>query len=553
MAEFVKNKRILDSVHGYVHIPEYYVDNIIDTIQFQRLRRIEQTSCRALFPSARHDRFIHSIGVFHLGTLIAEELWKKCADEHLAKKERAFNDKERASKIIITYRLACLLHDVGHTPFSHTFEEYFINENNTLPESLAELIPEDNNFLDDFWCTYNDDSLYAAHEVISAIVAVKHFRQIIQSKRNRWKGYKTPGEPALLARMIVGCYYRHEGKKIASLENAFIELIHGEIIDADGLDYACRDVWASGYSTSKIDVSRLINAIMIYRKGNNYTVCYDAKAINEIRSVLQVKNFQSDFVINHHSVLLEQEMLKRAMQTAAIYHMKVVKKMDEDDDSFRMRALMELCNIKMYSSKGFRTKTGIKIKWPMDDDFVTLMKYCANDIYVAQWLSRKYKVVPLWKTKESFLADLPINGKMEIADSHSWIFNKSKDYIIHKFNFRQEHVIFVKFKYKDRLEKLPNINLYINHNTEKYETIYKIQKKHEDIKTIEPTKKWENQPVYAMDFQYIYVPRVDITNTRHDIIEIKNALIKESRLRYREKEFQYSLLTIIDALRKHGK
>ena len=109
MAKAVGHKRILDSVHGYVHIPEYYVDNIIDTIQFQRLRRIEQTSCRALFPSARHDRFIHSIGVFHLGTLIAEELWKKCADEHLPKTERTFNDKEKASKIIITYRLACLL------------------------------------------------------------------------------------------------------------------------------------------------------------------------------------------------------------------------------------------------------------------------------------------------------------------------------------------------------------------------------------------------------------------------------------------------------------
>lgn len=551
MAKPVGYKRILDSVHGYVHVPEYYADNIIDTIQFQRLRRIEQTSCRALFPSARHDRFIHSIGVFHLGTLIAEELWKKCADKHLPRTERTFIDEKKASKIIITYRLACLLHDVGHTPFSHTFEDYFINESNELPETLAKLIPEDNNFLEDFWYTYNDDSLYAAHEVISAIVAVKYFGQIIQSKRNKWKNYKTSGNLALLARMIVGCYYRQGGDKTASLENAFIELIHGEIIDADGLDYVCRDVWASGYSTSKVDVSRLIDAIMIYRKDNNYTVCYDVKAINEIRSVLQVKNFQSDFVINHHSVLLEQEMLKRAMQTAAIYHMKVKKNEDEDDDSFRMRALMKLCNIKMYSSKGFRTKTGIKITWPMDDDFVSLMKYCANDVYVSQWLSRKYNVVPLWKTKESFLADLPINGKMEIADSHSWIFNKSKDYIIKKFNLKQEYVVFVKFNYKDRLEKLPNINLYINSNIEKYETIYKIPKKHEEAETGEPMKILEQQPAYAMDFQYIFLPLVDVTNTKHDIEEYKKALIQEAGLRHKDKEFQDSLLVIIDALRKY--
>lgn len=62
-----KIKRILDSVHGYIDIDESYFSNIIDTDYFQRLRRIEQTSTRALFPSARHDRFIHSLGVFHIG------------------------------------------------------------------------------------------------------------------------------------------------------------------------------------------------------------------------------------------------------------------------------------------------------------------------------------------------------------------------------------------------------------------------------------------------------------------------------------------------------
>ena len=67
-------KRILDSVHGYINVPKEYCDKIIDTVYFQRLRRIEQTSGRSLFPSARHDRFIHSLGVFNLNKKIVESI-----------------------------------------------------------------------------------------------------------------------------------------------------------------------------------------------------------------------------------------------------------------------------------------------------------------------------------------------------------------------------------------------------------------------------------------------------------------------------------------------
>lgn len=106
-------KRILDSVHGQITIPKEWCEKIIDTPFFQRLRRIEQNSCRTVFPSARHDRFIHSLGVYHIGTLIAEHL------------EEEIEIPKFDYSILKTYLLACLLHDVGHTPFSHTFEIFF--------------------------------------------------------------------------------------------------------------------------------------------------------------------------------------------------------------------------------------------------------------------------------------------------------------------------------------------------------------------------------------------------------------------------------------------
>ena len=62
----LKNKSIKDAIHGYIELEEPFW-RIVDTAEFQRLKWVEQTSYRVLYPSARHDRFIHSIGVYHLG------------------------------------------------------------------------------------------------------------------------------------------------------------------------------------------------------------------------------------------------------------------------------------------------------------------------------------------------------------------------------------------------------------------------------------------------------------------------------------------------------
>ena len=69
-----------DTIHGYIEIEKDIVSSIIDTALFQRLRRIEQTSMRCLYPAARHDRFIHSIGTFHLAKKISTNLSRKFQD-----------------------------------------------------------------------------------------------------------------------------------------------------------------------------------------------------------------------------------------------------------------------------------------------------------------------------------------------------------------------------------------------------------------------------------------------------------------------------------------
>jgi len=122
-------KRFRDNIQNYINIPEVIVEKIIDTQLFQRLRSIEQTGMRVLYPSTRHDRFIHSLGVYHLG-VIAFDRFRKNAVRRLERdlangglqNGECPPDEKWWVKHEILFALSCLLHDVGHAPYSHTLE-----------------------------------------------------------------------------------------------------------------------------------------------------------------------------------------------------------------------------------------------------------------------------------------------------------------------------------------------------------------------------------------------------------------------------------------------
>ena len=100
---------INDRIHGNIEI-DVIAQSIIDTPEFQRLRRISQTGVlQWIFPSANHSRFEHSIGVYHLAKEFAKNLLEKYE----------LKNKEKLIKII---SIAGLIHDLGHLAFSHLFE-----------------------------------------------------------------------------------------------------------------------------------------------------------------------------------------------------------------------------------------------------------------------------------------------------------------------------------------------------------------------------------------------------------------------------------------------
>lgn len=376
-------KRIKDSVHGNILVRDEFVKTILDTPSFQRLRRIEQTAIRSIFPSARHDRFIHSLGVYYIGQQIAEhlvnEFFKDGADNYEG------YSKETVDCIVNSYLVACLLHDIAHAPFSHTFEKYYGQKQVLYDQLNSEL----KNRLADELKTVKSPNY---HEYASAIVVCKEYKpEVIEGTLK--------ADLELVCRMIIGAFYEKE-KKEHELHNCFISLLHGDVVDADRIDYACRDVWASGYSTSSIDVDRVVSSIHIKRepKTHELCVCFDCNGLTEIRNMLDVRQFQNRYVINHHSVQYEQKLMVLAAEHAAYKN--------NPDAKSGTEALQRIVHIDGCHSGNYFS----------DEDLLQVMKGDKDNTYFQEYSSRQYKRYAVWKTPDEFFHYFPdVPRKMDLT------------------------------------------------------------------------------------------------------------------------------------------
>ncbi|MBD3656078.1 MULTISPECIES: HD domain-containing protein [Marinobacter] len=170
------DKLIMDPVHGGIPLYRHEIQ-VIDHPLFQRLRNICQNDILSLvFPGATHSRFLHSIGVMHVGG----RMFRAMIDAYL--RERKLSDQADLSLsqldaidyLAKTIRLGCLLHDSGHSSFSHQF---------TQATRIRELMSRPGRF-EDLWegvdySTYYSDvppelehehySVRVAHQVLSDI------------------------------------------------------------------------------------------------------------------------------------------------------------------------------------------------------------------------------------------------------------------------------------------------------------------------------------------------------------------------------------------------
>lgn len=376
-------KRLKDPIYGYIEIPMDYMTGIVDSATFQRLRRIIQTSYSPLYSSAVHNRFVHSLGVYHLGEIAADSL---CNELKLLKD--SFSEyisteifEEKIEKLRQTFLLACLLHDVGHAPFSHTGESLYLGgPGNTdytqIHDELANAVGMES-FKNDL---PTDSNTAAPHEIMSAIVGITAFSKFISSSEER----------DFFARCITGYKYT-ERTLVASLKNCFISLLNSKVIDVDKLDYLIRDAYITGFNTVSLDYLRLLRAITVQGEGTNWQIGYYKDAISVIENVVYAHDAERKWIQNHPVVLYECYILNHIFQ-----HLNNCLNTDTE----------KLFSYESLTLDGHELGDGVKVSLLCDDDIVYIMKnveLCKSDLTM-EFFERSKRRHPIWKSEAEYSA-----------------------------------------------------------------------------------------------------------------------------------------------------
>ena len=410
----MQTKIIKDPLYDYIAVDQDICENIIDSKYFQRLRRIEQTSMRCLYPSARHDRFIHSLGVYHLAKMATAAIQSNgiiVIDERYdSEKEKFIPDDTSRKKLNFTFEMAALLHDVGHSPFSHTLENRFktiyerdVNQKvvskdilSIFLESIRNLIIERQEENYDIFAANVKTSKAASHEIVSCIVVLDCFKDVLD-RLAKDRGLQI--DYCFLCRCILGAQYS-ENNRINDYKNCIIKLLNSSI-DVDKLDYIARDTQVSGFDNMLVDNVRLIKALALalYEDGENsckLCLVFKKMATGVIQNVIISRNSLYTWIYSHHKVKYESHLIDKAIDL--IFQ----KKYREDKN--------------LYISKFFSVDR-IEKELLCDDTVWTLFMDNIDIPEVSEIIERKSQKVAVWKSFAEFQAFFDTaNDTMPLGD-----------------------------------------------------------------------------------------------------------------------------------------
>ena len=242
---------IKDPIHGYVYVTEAE-KKLIDSFPVQRLHRLRQLAgAEYVYPGANHTRFEHSIGVMYLAGRLAETSY---LSQYLSE-----DDVQRV-------RIAALLHDVGHGPFSHVFEHLLVKFLNKTHEDL------------NIW-----------------IVQKSELKDLLSDL-----GY----DPNELAKLSVGLLHK-PGR-------VFMDQIIRSAVDVDKLDFVVRDTYHTGAEYGYVDVFRIIHMLDVLDEN----LAVDLGALSALESLIlaRIESFKSIYF--HRVGRAAQIMLVAAMEEA---------------------------------------------------------------------------------------------------------------------------------------------------------------------------------------------------------------------------------------------
>ncbi|WP_418284196.1 HD domain-containing protein [Halorubrum sp. DTA46] len=278
--------QIKDPVHGYVELPDALVEGVVDTRPFQRLRYIRQLSATHLvYPGANHTRFEHSLGVYHLGRTVFENLRR----QSYFTRDAAVDELEEIQR---TLECACLLHDVGHPPFSHLSEGF-------LDETVLRERVVDTGLVDAF-----DDAgvggapLRSAspHELLGCVLIVEEYGDALRA---------FDVDPFEVCAYVLGYSLAYERGE-AWQYGVGAQLLHSPI-DVDRLDYITRDNYMTGAGVLSFDVDRMVDAYTAHPKEG---LALTEKALSTIGNYLEGRIALYMWVTQHHKSVYANRLLQ---------------------------------------------------------------------------------------------------------------------------------------------------------------------------------------------------------------------------------------------------
>jgi hypothetical protein len=240
---------IKDPIYGYIRLTEVE-RNVIDTLAVQRLRRIRQLAgAEFVYPAANHTRFEHVLGTMYLAGVVSD-----CLPVQLTAHER--------QKV----RLAALLHDVGHAPFSHLFEPLLVKYMDRNHEDVSRWIIADSSLAD--------------------VIAGQGF------------------DAKELSGLAVG--------KPSKSDKSFLGQIISSSFDVDKMDFVVRDSYHTGAGYGSVDVFRLIYTMDVL-DGN---LAVDLTALPTLESLILARLESFKTIYFHRACRAVQMMLLKALEAA---------------------------------------------------------------------------------------------------------------------------------------------------------------------------------------------------------------------------------------------
>jgi len=305
---------VRDPVHGSIHILDAEIP-IIRNKFFQRLRNIKQLGfSEYVFPGATHTRFLHSIGVMEIGKRAFERLFPN------------YQRNVDILRLKETFKLACLLHDIGHAPLSHSTE--------TVMPPLEKLgIPREFLLPGDV-----DGKRKSTHEdyTIKSIIDGP-FTESFKRVEDEFGVKGICIAELILGRTRNDSYFRVDGSNYFPILH---QLVSSEL-DCDRMDYLLRDSYFCGVSYGNYDLDWLLDNLHPCLLDKSYYLGITERAVVTFDDFLLSRYHMFVMVYFHYRAVCLEQLLLRYFQTSpGEYSIPAdIAKYIEHDDHYLMNIL----------------------------------------------------------------------------------------------------------------------------------------------------------------------------------------------------------------------